>query len=131
RVHDRTAGSAARGRPAPTALPCRQPAVRRRHVLRGQPRRARRQDVLLWMAGAPALAGGGRAREADVMRDERRLAIDIVVPVYNEESVVAEFHRRLMDVVTPLRREHEVRITYVNDGSVDHTGAELLKLAND
>jgi dolichol-phosphate mannosyltransferase len=63
--------------------------------------------------------------------DGRRLAIDIVVPLYNEEDVVAEFHRRLMDVVTPLRREHDVRICYVNDGSVDHTGAELQKLAAD
>jgi polyisoprenyl-phosphate glycosyltransferase len=66
-----------------------------------------------------------------MMADERRLAIDIVVPLYNEESVVAEFHRRLMAVVTPLRREHDVRIYYVNDGSVDHTGAELAKLAGD
>jgi glycosyltransferase involved in cell wall biosynthesis len=63
--------------------------------------------------------------------DERRLAIDIVVPLYNEEQVVAEFHRQLMDVVTPLRREYDVRIYYVNDGSVDHTGAELAKLAAD
>src|SRR5436305_10135159 len=64
-------------------------------------------------------------------RDRRRLAIDIVVPVYNEEAVVAEFHRQLSVVVTPLRRDHDVRICYVNDGSVDHTGAELLKLAAD
>jgi polyisoprenyl-phosphate glycosyltransferase len=63
--------------------------------------------------------------------DGRRLAIDIVVPVYNEESVVAEFHRQLMAVVTPLRREHDVRIYYVNDGSVDGTAAELDKLAGD
>ena len=62
---------------------------------------------------------------------QRRLAIDIVVPVYNEEAIVAEFHRRLMDVVTPLRREHDVRICYVNDGSVDHTAAELVKAAGD
>jgi polyisoprenyl-phosphate glycosyltransferase len=60
-----------------------------------------------------------------------RLAIDIVVPVYNEEQVVAEFHRRLMEVVTPLRREHDVRICYVDDGSVDHTAEELTKLAAD
>ena len=60
-----------------------------------------------------------------------RLAIDIVVPVYNEEPVVAEFHRRLMEVVTPLRREHDVKICYVDDGSVDHTGEELAKLAAD
>ena len=62
---------------------------------------------------------------------ERRLEIDIVVPLFNEEQVVAEFHRRLMDVVTPLRRRHEVRIYYVNDGSMDHTGAELAKVAAD
>jgi glycosyltransferase involved in cell wall biosynthesis len=63
--------------------------------------------------------------------DQRQLAIDIVVPVYNEEQVMAEFHRRLMDVVTPLRREYDVRICYVNDGSLDHTAAELAKLAAD
>jgi polyisoprenyl-phosphate glycosyltransferase len=66
-----------------------------------------------------------------VIGDERRLAVDIVVPVYNEESVVGEFHRRLMEVVTSLRRAHDVRIYYVNDGSVDQTGAELLKLVSD
>ena len=63
--------------------------------------------------------------------EERRLSIDIIVPVYDEEQVVAEFHRGLMAVVTPLRREHDVRIYYVNDGSADQTGAELLKLATD
>jgi dolichol-phosphate mannosyltransferase len=63
--------------------------------------------------------------------DVRRLEIDIVVPVYNEEAVVTEFHRRLMEVVTPLRREHDVRICYVDDGSTDQTGAALAKLATD
>jgi glycosyltransferase involved in cell wall biosynthesis len=60
-----------------------------------------------------------------------RLGIDIVVPVYNEEQGVAEFHRRLMDVVTELRQQHDVRICYVDDGSVDATSAELAKLAAD
>ena len=63
--------------------------------------------------------------------DGRRLAIDVIVPLYNEEAIVAEFHRELMAVVTPLRRECDVRICYVNDGSVDQTGAELDKLAAD
>src|SRR5688572_23780059 len=63
--------------------------------------------------------------------DGPRLRIDVIVPLYNEEQVVAEFHRRLMDVVTTLRREHVVRIYYVNDGSVDATAAELAKLAAD
>jgi polyisoprenyl-phosphate glycosyltransferase len=64
-------------------------------------------------------------------REPRRLVIDIVVPVYNEEAVVAEFHRQLMDVVRVLRDQHDVRICYVDDGSVDHTAAELAKLAAD
>jgi dolichol-phosphate mannosyltransferase len=64
-----------------------------------------------------------------VTPDERRLSIDIIIPVYDEEQVVAEFHRGLMDVVAALRRQHDVRICYVNDGSVDQTGAELAKLA--
>jgi len=63
--------------------------------------------------------------------DARRLTIDIVIPVYNEEQVVALFHRELLDVVTALRREYDVRICYVNDGSVDSTGAELAKLVAD
>lgn len=61
----------------------------------------------------------------------RPLTIEIVVPVYNEEAAVADFHRQLMDVVRRLRRQHAVRITYVDDGSDDHTAAELAKLAAD
>jgi len=58
----------------------------------------------------------------------RRPAIDIIVPLYNEQDVVAEFHNRLMDAVRALRREHDVMIYYVNDGSTDNTGAELEKI---
>jgi glycosyltransferase involved in cell wall biosynthesis len=58
-----------------------------------------------------------------------RLSVGIVVPLYNEQAIVAEFHRRLMAVVGPLRGEHDVTIYYVDDGSDDHTGAELGKLA--
>jgi glycosyltransferase involved in cell wall biosynthesis len=58
-----------------------------------------------------------------------RPTIDIVVPLYNEEQVVVAFHSRLMNVVASLRREHAVRIYYVNDGSTDGTRAELEKLA--
>ena len=49
----------------------------------------------------------------------RQTTIDIVVPVYNEEQVVAAFHDRLMKVVAPLRHDHDVRLYYVNDGSSD------------
>jgi polyisoprenyl-phosphate glycosyltransferase len=57
------------------------------------------------------------------------MAIDIVVPLYNEQEVVAEFHSRLMDAVRALRQDHDVMIYYVNDGSTDNTGAELEKIA--
>jgi dolichol-phosphate mannosyltransferase len=59
----------------------------------------------------------------------RRPTVDVVVPVYNEEAVVAAFHARLMAVVAALRREHDVRIYYVDDGSTDRTGAALAELA--
>jgi dolichol-phosphate mannosyltransferase len=61
--------------------------------------------------------------------DARKFTIDVIVPLYNEEEVVAEFHRRLMEVVRQLRAEYDVAIYYVNDGSVDHTADELAKLA--
>ena len=62
------------------------------------------------------------------MADPGRSTLDIVVPVYNEDQVVAAFHDRLMSVVALLRREHDIRIYYVNDGSTDGTAAELEKL---
>src|SRR5262249_19300781 len=130
-LHDRATRTHGRDRTAATSLSRRARAARRRHVLRAQ-RRDRCPNLHVRLAGPPALAcsRGSRAAE-DVMAQARRLAIDIIVPLYNEESIVAEFHRQLTDAIAPLRREHDVRIYYVNDGSLDHTGAELLKLAND
>ena len=45
------------------------------------------------------------------------MILSIVVPVYNEEEVLAEFHRRLSTVLTDLDLRSE--IVYVNDGSTD------------
>jgi polyisoprenyl-phosphate glycosyltransferase len=64
-----------------------------------------------------------------MMPDDRSPRIDIIIPVFNEEQVVAKFHARLMDVVRSLRGRHDVRIYYVNDGSTDRTAAELEKAA--
>src|SRR6266508_1718633 len=92
------------------------------------------------MAGAPAPAaaerprggadgqGRGEGRDPDMTTGRRRPAIDIIVPLYNEQEVVADFHNRLMHVVRALRRDHDVMIYYVNDGSTDNTGAELEKI---
>ena len=49
--------------------------------------------------------------------------ISVVVPAYNEQEVLGEFHRRLAAVLDqlPMRRE----IVYVNDGSTDTTLAVM------
>ena len=43
--------------------------------------------------------------------------VSVVVPVYNEEAVLPEFHRRLAAVLDGLPGDAE--IIYVNDGSRD------------
>ncbi|MFX0126066.1 MAG: glycosyltransferase family 2 protein [Candidatus Hodarchaeota archaeon] len=55
-----------------------------------------------------------------------KLRISIVVPLLNEEKVVVEFYNRLKSVLYNLSRRYE--IIFVEDGSVDSTLSELLKL---
>jgi dolichol-phosphate mannosyltransferase len=57
----------------------------------------------------------------------RRLAVDIVIPTYNEAGVVEQSYERLCAALTPL--PHDFTITYVNDGSTDGTGASLEALS--
>ncbi len=45
--------------------------------------------------------------------------LTVVVPAYNEQDVLREFHRRVTEVVRNLPLEYE--IVYVNDGSSDNT----------
>jgi glycosyltransferase involved in cell wall biosynthesis len=47
------------------------------------------------------------------------ITLSIVIPAYNEEEVLPEFHRRLEDVLDTLNLPCE--ILYVNDGSNDDT----------
>lgn len=56
-----------------------------------------------------------------------RPCLSIVVPVYNEEAVIPELHRRLSAVGEGLGVSYEV--LYVNDGSRDRSMAMLEKLA--
>ena len=49
----------------------------------------------------------------------RKTMISIIVPAYNEDEVVLEFHRRLINVLDKL--EYRWEIIYVNDGSTDGT----------
>jgi polyisoprenyl-phosphate glycosyltransferase len=52
--------------------------------------------------------------------------LSIIVPAYNEEDALPEFHRRLTAVLTRLQMNAE--IVYVNDGSRDGTLAVLRRL---
>ena len=57
------------------------------------------------------------------MNKPPRALLSIVVPVYNEEEVLPEFHRRLSPVLAALEMDSE--IVYINDGSQDKTLALL------
>jgi glycosyltransferase involved in cell wall biosynthesis len=58
--------------------------------------------------------------------DSGRPELCVVVPVFNEEEVLGEFHRRLSAVLHGLGIRYEV--IYVNDGSSDNTLALLEEL---
>jgi glycosyltransferase involved in cell wall biosynthesis len=45
--------------------------------------------------------------------------LSIVVPVFDEEDVIGEFNRRILDTLRELACDHE--LVYVNDGSRDRT----------
>jgi polyisoprenyl-phosphate glycosyltransferase len=54
----------------------------------------------------------------------KKETISIVVPAYNEQEVLPEFHRRMTSVLRVLGLDYE--IVYINDGSKDRT-LELLR----
>ncbi len=54
--------------------------------------------------------------------------ISVIVPLYNEESVICECAKRLKNVLCAM--EHDWEIVFVNDGSRDKTEAlarEIIK----
>jgi glycosyltransferase involved in cell wall biosynthesis len=57
---------------------------------------------------------------------ERQYSLSVVVPAYNEQEVLPEFHRRLAAVLDRLPGSSE--IVYVNDGSRDRTLAVMRAL---
>jgi glycosyltransferase involved in cell wall biosynthesis len=54
--------------------------------------------------------------------------LSIVVPVYNEETVLPQFHLRLAAAVDSLGSEFGIEILYVNDGSSDDSMGRLVQL---
>jgi glycosyltransferase involved in cell wall biosynthesis len=55
-----------------------------------------------------------------------RILLSLVIPVFNEEGVLAELHRRLADALRDLPAR--IEILFVNDGSSDNTLQTLEKL---
>lgn len=56
------------------------------------------------------------------------IQLSIIVPVYNEEEILAIFHQKINDVIKPLNISFE--IVYINDGSKDNTECIILNLKN-
>jgi dolichol-phosphate mannosyltransferase len=59
--------------------------------------------------------------------DKKPLDIDLVIPVFNEEEVLATFHQNLSTAIAAL--PHQFKIYYINDGSQDGTQTILEQLA--
>lgn len=53
-----------------------------------------------------------------------RVLISVVIPIFNEEAIIPELHRRLTDVMAKMPEAYE--LVFVNDGSRDRS-VELLK----
>jgi len=54
--------------------------------------------------------------------------LSVVVPVYNEEAGLAQFHARLGAVLDRLGADFGAEVVYVNDGSRDDSMARLVQL---
>lgn len=55
------------------------------------------------------------------------LDISVIIPVYNEEKVLAELYERLCTIIRQITMKYE--FIFVNDGSNDNSLLELIKLA--
>ena len=58
---------------------------------------------------------------------ETKPRVDLVIPVFNEEDAIAEFHQQLRESIDSL--PYHFAICYVNDGSSDRTTEKLQTLA--
>lgn len=54
--------------------------------------------------------------------------LSIVIPVFNEEKVVAELYRRLEILAGEIRSSYEVEVIFVDDGSSDNTFGLLIEM---
>lgn len=64
----------------------------------------------------------------DTPLQSNRKIVGIVIPVYNEQEVIGDFHEQLCQVINSL--PYSFNIYYVNDGSTDDTGIHLEQIAD-
>ena len=64
---------------------------------------------------------------AEKLSLENKPSVDLVIPVFNEEDAIAEFHQQLRESIDSLPYAFTVR--YVNDGSKDQTTERLQSIA--
>lgn len=57
-----------------------------------------------------------------------KIQCSVIVPMYNEEAVIIETHRRLINVMDSIGEGYE--IIFINDGSRDNTGVIINELCN-
>lgn len=64
-----------------------------------------------------------------MVRSARKARLSVVLPVFNEEAVLAELHQRLLAAMEPMNPDFEV--IFVDDGSTDATGGIVERLHDD
>lgn len=55
-----------------------------------------------------------------------KIRVDVVIPIFNEESCLTEMHRRISEVRKASHEKLDIRATYVDDGSSD-SSPEMLR----
>lgn len=72
---------------------------------------------------------GVEAHGKILIMTSKKITVDLVVPIFNEEGVVELTHKRICDVVDSLA--YDFHFIYVDDGSRDGSVDTLRKLAGD
>lgn len=54
--------------------------------------------------------------------------LSIVVPCYNEESVIETFYKKLMEITSQISNKYDYEIIFVDDGSKDQTFPKMKEL---